>query len=192
MFSLHGKNIQIIAEVKTQSPFGWKSHKSWEELFELAQEAGDIISIHTDERWGGSFDLVKQARSMTYKPILAKGIHATDDLIEKAILSGADWVLCVGRIPAVHVEKCLIEPNSLEELKLIPGDMKVVWNSRDLETGGFKTETFDQAREIFPGWMCQASNISTVRNIKRGADAVLVGSELEGFVESLKKYSITD
>jgi indole-3-glycerol phosphate synthase len=53
------KGIKIIAEVKTQSPFGFKSQKTWKELFKIASEAGDIISIHTDSRWGGSFDLLK-------------------------------------------------------------------------------------------------------------------------------------
>ncbi len=180
-------NIQVIAEVKTKSPFGWKSEKTWDELFESANRVGDIISIHTDERWDGSFDLLKKARSLTSKPILAKGIHATDDLIERAIGSGADWVLCVGRIPEVHIEKCLIEVNTVEELKTISPSMKVVWNSRDLKTGGLKSETFEQAREIFQGWLCQASNIKTIDDIKRGADAVLVGTHLEEFVKSIEK-----
>ncbi len=67
------KNIQIIAEVKIQSPFGFKSEKSWDELFVIAEKAGDIISIHTDARWGGSFELIKKAKSLTKKQILAKG-----------------------------------------------------------------------------------------------------------------------
>ena len=64
--------FELIAEVKTASPFGWSSNRSWEELFDLANQYGDIISIHTDSRWGGSFDLLKQARQQTTKPILAK------------------------------------------------------------------------------------------------------------------------
>ena len=72
------KGIEIIAEVKTQSPFGYKSDKSWDELFEVANKVGDIISIHTDRRWGGSFELLQKARSLTNKPILAKGIHKND------------------------------------------------------------------------------------------------------------------
>jgi len=84
------KNIQIIAEEKMESPFGFKSQKTWYELFSIANEIGDIISIHTDSRWGGSFDLIKKAKSFTNKPILAKGIHATDSDIEKAIEYGAD------------------------------------------------------------------------------------------------------
>ncbi len=180
------KNIKIIAEVKIKSPFGYKSGKSFDELFELAEKVGDIISIHTDERWGGSFDLLTKTGSLTSKPILAKGIHETDEQIEKAISCGADFVLVVGRIPKVHLDKCLIEPLTLEELKTIPENLKVVWNSRDLKDGKFKTETFEQARAIFPGWLCQASNIKTIWDIKQGADAILVGTNLDEFAESLK------
>lgn len=180
------KNTQIIAEVKTKSPFGFKSDKSWDELFSIANMVGDIISIHTDSRWGGSFDLVKKARGLTSKPILAKGIHATAEEIEKAIECGADYVLVVGRIPKVYLDKCMIEPLTLSELRALPTNLKVVWNSRDLSTGGLKSETFEEARKIFGGWLCQASNIKTVGDIKDGADAVLVGANLIEFVESLK------
>ena len=74
---------------------------------------------------------------------------------------------------------------TLTELKEIPTQFKVIWNSRDLNTGGLKTETFDQARAIRKGWLCQASNIRTVSDIKEGADAVLVGTYLKEFVASL-------
>ncbi|MEK7574685.1 MAG: hypothetical protein AAB511_00430 [Patescibacteria group bacterium] len=176
----------LIAEVKIQSPFGFKSEKSWDELFALADRVGDMISIHTDPRWGGSFELLAKARAKTKKPILAKGIHATDEEVRKAIDVGADFVLVVGRIPAIHVEKCLIEPLTLAKLFSLPkGVQKVVWNSRDLKTGGLKTETFADARKIWKGWLCQASNIKTINDIQVGADAVLVGEHLTGFIESL-------
>ena len=184
MIRIGEKDIQVIAEVKTHSPFGYESDKSWDELFEIANKMGDIISIHTDPRWHGSFELIKKAKALTTKPILAKGIHATDEQIEQAIQAGADWVLVVGRIPHVHAEKCLIEPNIIEELKQIPPHLRAVWNSRDLATGGLKGETFEQARAAFTGWLCQASNISTIRDINKNADAVLVGTHLEGFGRS--------
>ncbi len=180
------KSTQIIAEVKTQSPFGFKSEKSWDELFTVANEVGDIISIHTDPRWGGSFELIRKAKLLTKKPILAKGIHATDGEIKQAVESGADYVLVVGRIPAIHLDKCLIEPLTLNELKTISENLKVVWNSRNLSDGNIKKETFEEARKTFKGWMCQASNIKTLQDIKKGADAVLVGTHLFEFAESLK------
>jgi indole-3-glycerol phosphate synthase len=179
------KGMQLIAEVKTQSPFRWKSEKSWKELFEIANRVGDIISIHTDTRWGGSFELLKKARSQTQKPILAKGIHASDDEVMRAVALGADWVLVVGRIPHVHLEKCMIEPYALKEFLTLPSDVRAVWNSRDLTTGGIKKETFTEAREVWKGWLCQASNIRTVEDVHPRADAVLVGAHLEEFAQSL-------
>ncbi|HEY9481074.1 MAG TPA: hypothetical protein VIR98_02465 [Candidatus Paceibacterota bacterium] len=148
------KRFQIIAEVKTQSPFGFCSDKSWDELFTVANEIGDIVSIHTDPRWGGSFDLVRKAKSLTTKPILAKGIHVTDDDVRQTIEAGADYVLVVGRIPAAHADKCLVEPLTLAGLA------------------------------TFPGWLCQASSIRMVADVKVGADAVLVGQNLEEFARS--------
>lgn len=183
-------NIRLIAEVKTQSPFGFKSDKSWDELFQIANAYGDIISIHTDPRWGGLFELIKKAKSLTEKPILAKGIHETDDLLVKAFEAGADYALVVGRIPNLSEsfrKRLLIEPHTLDGLKSIPPDLKVVWNSRDLNTGGLKKETFSEARKVFSGWLCQASNIKTIADVNGEADAILVGSNLESFVASLNK-----
>lgn len=179
------QNLTIIAEVKTRSPFGYISEKSRDELFMVAEKIGDIISVHTDPRWGGSFAILQKARVLSKKPILAKGVHTTDDEIKKAIHLGADWVLVVGRIPKVHKEKCMIEPINLQELKTIPKDSRVVWNARDLANGDLKLETFTEARKIFKGWLCQASHIKTVADIQKGAQAVLVGTHLLNFAQSL-------
>ena len=181
--------VQIIAEVKTKSPFGFKSNRTWEELFKIAEGVGDIISIHTDPRWGGSFDLVERAKKLTSKPILAKGIHSRDEDIIKAISKGANYVLVVGRVPKIFFDRCLIEPLNFKQLKEIPQKCKVVWNSRDLSSGKLKKETFEQARKIWRGWLCQASNIKSIRDIKEGANAILVGSYLEEFAISLKNSS---
>ncbi len=34
------RGVEIIAEVKTESSFGFKSEKSWDELFKVADERG--------------------------------------------------------------------------------------------------------------------------------------------------------
>jgi indole-3-glycerol phosphate synthase len=179
------KQTQIIAEVKTHSPFGYKSEKTWEELFAIADKVGDMISVHTDRRWNGSFDLIRKAKTLTKKPILAKGVHAADEDIEKAIGAGADYVLVVGRMPKIHIDKCLIEPITLSELKAIPVHLRAVWNSRDLSTGGMKKETFEEARKVFKGWLCQASNIKTAADIQPAADAILIGTNLEMFADTI-------
>lgn len=177
--------VTLIAEVKTLSPFGFKSQKSWDQLFEIANKHGDIISIHTDPRWGGSFDLLQKARALTDKPILAKGIHASDEEVVEALMCGADYVLVVARTPRARIEKCWLEPSTLAQLRSFPELNKVVWNTRNLNTGLGKIESFDQARKTRAGWMCQASNIRTIADILPGADAVLVGQHLEEFITSL-------
>ena len=183
------KNILVIAEVKTASPFGFRSAVNWEHLFEVAREVGDIVSVHTDPRWGGSFDLIRKAKRMTDKPILAKGIHESDDQINMAVEAGADRVLVVGRVPGVHTALCFVEPLTLVELAGLPEGTQVVWNSRDIfsKDGGEKIETFDEAREVWSGWLCQASNITSAADIKEGANAVLVGSHLEEFARSIAR-----
>lgn len=181
-----GCSWQLIAEVKTQSPFGYRAKKSWQELFDIASTYGDIVSIHTDPRWGGSFDLIAKARKLTTKPILAKGIHATDSDITRAVESGADKVLVVGRMPGVYQAKCIIEPNTIEELTQLPQNVKqVVWNARDLATGMPKQEVFALARESWSGWLCQASYIQTASDVLPNVDAVLVGEHLEEFISTL-------
>lgn len=183
-------NVKLIAEVKTNSPSSWKSERGWEELFAIANKHGDMISVHTDPRWGGSMERIAWARQTTDKLILAKGIHATDDLVIQAFQAGADYVLVVGRISSVKPQHCLIEPYTVAELRELPPSTLAVWNSRNLQLlnqpDNRKSETFEQARAAFPGWLCQASNLRTVADIKPGANAVLVGTHLAEFVESIR------
>lgn len=182
----------LIAEVKLKSPFGFKADKDWEALFKLADSHGDIISVHTEEPWGGSLEDVERARNLTSKPILAKGLHKEDQAIHRALEKGADYVLVVGRIPEDKlIPFCLIEPEDLAQLayfssKLSGKKAKLVWNSRNLKDGSLKSETFEQARAVHDGWLCQASNIGSVSDVKHGADAILIGQRLEDFLATVQ------
>lgn len=183
------KEPLIIAEVKTHSPFGWESGRTWTDLFELAKANGDWVSVHTDARWHGSFDLLKVACESTDKPVLAKGMHTTDAEVEHALHLGAHAVLVVGRVPADELlPHCLLEPIDFLQLEdfttKLPEGQRLVWNSRDLASGAEKIETFGQARELWPGWLCQASNVTARSDIHESADAVLVGQKLPEFIAS--------
>jgi indole-3-glycerol phosphate synthase len=187
----------LFAEVKPRSPFpdpeGWQSERSWDELFEIANEYGDWVAVHTEAPWGGALDLLEKARGKTDKKILAKGIHQTDESIEQAIAAGADAVLVVGRVPKIHRDKCLIEPTDLYELRrLALGGLWLAWNSRDLQTGAPKQDpmthdplTFGRALEIVPELYCQASYVHTPEDVNPQAKAVLVGTHLPEFVKAL-------
>lgn len=186
----------FVAEVKTESPFGFRSPFTKDELLRLAARHGSMVAIHTDPRWGGSFEWLKVARHRTDKPILAKGIHAADDEIERALDCGADRVLVVGRIPPdKYLDKVWYEPNTLDELRCCPDGVKVVWNSRDLVTGarkksenGFLYTSLGHARNVRPEiWMCQASFISTRSDVMTDppVQAFIVGEHLPEFVQDL-------
>jgi indole-3-glycerol phosphate synthase len=177
----------LIAEVKTGSPFGYHSDKSWDELFEVASSVGDMISVHTDPRWSGSFDLISRAKGLTDKPILAKGIHENDDHVRLALKLGASAVLVIGRLPAdVLRSSCLLEPTSLEQLKeflsITDDTQRFVWNSRNLINGSKRDPAeFQIARKLCSGWLCQASMITTPDDIESAADAILVGEHIANF-----------
>ena len=207
MFSGTHNGVRVIAEVKTWSPRGERlTLNTWEQQVVLADKVGNMVSIHTNPLWKGSFDHISQARKLTSRPILAKGFHETDDDIIRAIDQGADAVLVVGRLPKVHLDKCFLEPLTLDELTTIPPQQWAVWNSRDLSslkdlpgipeflrnrwkqragTSDRKRESFSEARNTRKGLLCQASNLKTIADIEPGADAVLVGSHLESFAASL-------
>jgi len=196
------KDVKIIAEVKIKSPTRPDFTGSFEEQIKIAQGIADIFSIHTNPKWGGSFDLVRRAREILGKDklILAKGLHETADEIRFADEAGADYILVVSRtdIPEKYMGKCWIEPLNLDGLRRIPSSYDVVvWNERDLaaslaqgkeiwklDTTG---ETFEQARALWKGKLCQASSLRTKRDIKPGANYVLVGSYLKEFADSLRK-----
>ncbi len=181
----------FIAEIKTRSPSNYVSPHPWRELFNIANRYGDWLSIHTHEQWNGSIDMVKKARSLTKKKILAKGIHESDDMVREALSAGADYVLVMGRIPDENLlEQCLLEPRSFTQLKEwkrcnvhIP---YLVWNKRDLNTMDWKEEPFDDIRGYHRGWLCQASGIKTAPDVNPKADAFIVGEHLTDFVKTYR------
>jgi len=168
----------FIAEVKTMSPWGWATEMSWRALLERAIQLGDWVAVHTDPAWGGSFELLREARALVPQPLVAKGIHSTDNDVARAFECGADYVLVVGRVPKVQPHRCLIEPTDVSMLYRLPKGTKAVWNSRDLATGGLKAETFEHARAAWAGWLCQASNLRAMADVRPSADAFLVGTAL--------------
>lgn len=182
----------FIAEIKKKSPFGFRSKRTYGDLTKIAIEAGDWISVHTDHRWGGSFKNLMKLREKTDKPILAKGIHFLDSEIEKAFSLGADYVLCVGRVPdrlkqdPVWMDRVIVEPTPVfGSLTIMNRKVKVCCNQRDVSTGNpYRTNVVGFYRQ-YQDWICQASMIETVADVREEADAFIVGEHLETFVESL-------
>lgn len=184
--------VRLVAEVKTKSPFGFVSKTPKDEQLKLAKMVGDIVSIHTGMDFGGSFRWLRRViEENPNTEILAKGMHREDRVIKEIARLGADHILVFGKIPRVHEDLCWVEPLDLAQLKKIPKGFKVMWNARNFgDQGRPKKETFEQARDIWDGWLCQASFIRSVVDIKPGADAVLVGENLVGFSESLRNGTL--
>ena len=194
----------FIAEIKTKSPFGFKSKNSFMELMEYACEYGDWVSVHTNSLWGGDFAHIEFVRSFTSKPILAKGLHTTADSVLKAFEAGANFVLTTNshlgtaasprndwfKLDAykdrilfeteASKAKCDIDFNSFFKSR------RYVANSRDLKTG--KTKGYRELDEFLNlgVWVCQASNIMTPKDVDKRANAFIVGQNLPDFcIESL-------
>lgn len=188
----------FIAEVKTKSPFGFQSNHSYDELFDIANEYGDILSIHTDPRWGGSMKRIKEAKSKTNKPILAKGLHVENEEIQQAFDSGANYVLCVGRIPSgFPLNKIFYEPLNFEEAtchfdflgKICHSVAAIVWNQRNIITGNKKDVRIDQFIKIRDNSrgdykICQASMIQTRKDVNPNVDFFIVGEHLPIFIDN--------
>ncbi len=169
-------NVTLIAEVKTQSPFGFVSTKGRLCLFDELEPIADILSIHTSPLWGGSFEWLKEARKRTNKPILAKGFHPTIFDVKQALDCGANYVLTVGWWPEGYAE-CIHECETLGQLSSSKAP-KALWNARNPRTGERRMATIEQARQVRNGWLCQASMIQSSEDVATGVQAILVGQFL--------------
>jgi indole-3-glycerol phosphate synthase len=197
----------FIAEIKTQSPFGFKSKHSFGDLMDVAIENGEWISVHTNALWGGDYNAISFVRRNTNKPILAKGIHATDDDVLKAIDHGADYVLVVDRHFGgnTHVGKQVIyerhDPNfafqdsrGYSQLDFsvnrtngnFPNEnipLKYLVNARNLSTGlvkpNYTSEMFNYLKAGV--WVCQGSGIKSLADVHPDAHAFVVGEHLIDF-----------
>ena len=155
----------FIAEIKTQSPFVYKSDFPFHSSMEKAVRFGDWISVHTNPLWGGSFEAIEYVRKFTNKPILAKGIHSKDDDIKKALDYGADKVLVVDRFPAnlfrANPDKLLIEISNFDDFEKYSYDLvqygQIVYNGRNLLNGlPKKLNEYPKYREKCNGFVAQA------------------------------------
>lgn len=187
-------NPIFIAEIKTQSPFGFKSKYPFISLMDQAISHGDWISAHTNALWGGDYDAISFVRNNTNKPILAKGIHGHDDDIKRALDHGATYVLVVDRLPTKFelLNKCLLELNRVrmvvEEHKMFP-EVKFVYNTRNLRSGLPKKLNELEDYINTGAWICQASGIRTVADIHPKVNAFIVGENLVDFCKEWRKIT---
>jgi hypothetical protein len=188
--------MMIVAEAKTRTPFDPFYRKDWMHQFALASEYGDMVSIHTDPQWNGSYDLIGIARKLTDKPILAKGLCTTEEQYDESIAAGAHQVLWVGTIPPPRCRaNSWFEPTRIWRGHMLApvaeAGIPVVINSRDVLCGGGPTEDEEGIWQWFADnspdtFLVQASNIKSFSDIRSKANAAIIGTHLEQFVDTLK------
>lgn len=163
----------------------YKSQLSFHQLLNIANQHGDWISIHDNALWGGDYESISYARLRTDKPILAKGLHSTDDDIQRALDHGANHVLVVGRIPKEDlINTCLLEPLSYTQFIQMHAqhpNARYVINSRNLTSGEQLYLNMNDYTKT-GAWICQASNIYNPSELKPDISAFLVGTYLDSYV----------
>jgi hypothetical protein len=175
----------LVAEVKTYSPFGFKSEKSWDELFEIADRVGSIISIHTHPDWHGEPCLIDKARGRTTKPILAKALSGDVDEVHELIQRGANHVLISDPFVFQHFEPgvCWYEfsPDAASIQKVrFDKEQTYVVNARDLLNGQrVQPDVWAYVRRLHTGKLVQASMIKSWLDVQTDADYAIVGQHLE-------------
>jgi indole-3-glycerol phosphate synthase / phosphoribosylanthranilate isomerase len=98
--ALAAPRLSAIAEVKRRSPSAGDLRPDADPavLAEGYERAGAAaVSILVDERFGGSWDDLRAARSKASVPLLAKGFFSTDEHLRAAREAGADAALLILR-----------------------------------------------------------------------------------------------
>ena len=201
--------LAAVAEVKRRSPSAGdlRPHAEPAVLARGFEQAGAAaVSILVDQRFGGSPDDLRAARSATSLPLLAKGFFSTRSDLEEMRSAGADAVLLLLRdldqataaqLLGVAGElglDALVETHDAEELDRAVelGAAVVGINARDLATFEIdrraQLELVARLHRTRPGLKARDMVVVAESGVENrahgasaelaGADAILVGSAL--------------
>jgi indole-3-glycerol phosphate synthase/phosphoribosylanthranilate isomerase len=193
--------LAAIAEVKRRSPSAGDLRPDADPAQLAAQFANAgaaAISVLVDERFGGTIDDLRAARSATPAPLLGKGFFSTEEQLRELREAGADAILLIlrdlddatmTRLLAYTQElglDALVEAHDADELqRAMQLDAQVIGvNARDLST--FAIDRRKQlelvARAPQDRLVIAESGVHTraqgAAAELAGADAILVGSAL--------------
>jgi indole-3-glycerol phosphate synthase/phosphoribosylanthranilate isomerase len=199
--ALSDRGLAAVAEVKRRSPSAGDLRPGADPAalardFEHAGAAA--VSILVDERFGGSPDDLRAARSATALPLLAKGFFTEPEELRALAEAGADAVLLLLRdLDDPRARLLLVEAASLgldalveahddvELERAIELDAEIVGvNARDLATFRIdRRAQLELVARVGPGRTVVAeSGVETRAHAAAaelaGADAILVGSTL--------------
>ena len=193
--------LTAIAEVKRRSPSAGELRPDADpaRIAAAYERAGAAaVSILVDERFGGTWDDLRAARSAAALPLLAKGFFSTQEHLQAAREAGADAALLILRdlddstarrlldsASALGLET-LVEAHDADELeRAVALDAPVVGiNARDLST--FRIDRVEQLRLVAQAprdrvVIAESGIESRAQGAAAelaGADAILVGSTL--------------
>jgi indole-3-glycerol phosphate synthase len=199
--ALRQPGLAAIAEVKRRSPSAGdlRPHADPAALAAGFERAGAAaVSILVDDRFSGSLDDLRAARSATSVPLLAKGFFSTRAHLEEARASGADAVLLLLRdlddqsaMELLQVARelaldALVEAHDAHELRRAVelGAETIGINARDLATfeidRGAQLDLVAKAPRdrMIVAESGIASRAQGAAAELAGADAILVGSTL--------------
>jgi indole-3-glycerol phosphate synthase / phosphoribosylanthranilate isomerase len=199
--ALSQPGLAAIAEIKRRSPSAGDLRPDADPAViapAYAAAGAAAISVLVDERFGGTWDDLRAARSTTETPLLAKGFFSTPEHLSTARDAGADAVLLLLRdlddaaTAALMAEAAslgldtLVEAHDAEELDRAVrlGAAVIGINARDLSTFAIdrRTQLDLVARAPRDRVVIAESGIESraqgAAAELAGADAILVGSAL--------------
>jgi indole-3-glycerol phosphate synthase len=207
--ALRSPGLAAIAEVKRRSPSAGDLRPGADPASlakDFARAGAAAVSILVDERFGGSFDDLRAARTATRIPLLAKGFFSTRAQLEDARGAGADAVLLLlrdlddtaARELALVADELgvdvLVEAHDEKEIEraVFLGAALIGVNARDLETFEInrraQLELIPRLKRSRPGVKARGMVVVAESGIESraqgaaaelaGADAILVGSTL--------------
>jgi indole-3-glycerol phosphate synthase / phosphoribosylanthranilate isomerase len=199
--ALRRNGLAAIAEVKRRSPSAGDLRPDADPAALAAayeRSGAAAVSILVDERFGGSWDDLRAARSATRLPLLAKGFFSLDEHLREACEAGADAVLLILRdlddasarrllgVASGLGLDALVEVHQGEELgRALALDAPVLGiNARDLST--FEVDRKAQLELVVRAAgsrviVAESGIESRAQGAEAelaGADAILVGSAL--------------
>jgi len=202
--ALAAPGLGAIAEIKRRSPSlgDLRPDADPARIAAAYERAGAAaVSVLVDERFGGTWDDLRAARSAARLPLLAKGFFSTEEHLRIAREAGADAALLLlrdlddeaaARLLRVAGDlglDTLVEAHDADELDraLALGAPVIGVNARDLSTfeidRAAQLDLVAQSNKVAPGTIVVAE--SGVRTRAQGAaaelagaDAILVGSAL--------------
>jgi indole-3-glycerol phosphate synthase len=210
--ALRKPGLGAIAEVKRRSPSAGDLRPDADPAVLAAgfeRTGAAAVSILVDERFGGSFDDLRAARSAARVPLLAKGFFSTREQLEEARASGADAVLVLLRdlddgatLDLLRAAReleldALVEAHDAEELEHAAelGAETIGINARDLSS--FRIDRRAQLElvakaprdRIIVAESGIASRAQGAAAELAGADAILVGSTLMRAADPAEKLA---